>query len=412
MSYLVIGIIMITVAFHVFVETLNYRHRNTRLPENVKDLYDEHKYASWMQYTMENFRLGISKSGIFAVIWIILFLSGFFGVLEQSINNLTPSLTFQIVIFVWCCYVITIGINTPFAYYRTFVIEEKYGFNKTSKGLFFFDILKSLVLISLLGGAMVLGLASLFITFGDRLVVLLAISYGAIIVGTLLVFLLNGIFIRAFNKLKPIEDGSLKLKINELAKRLGFSIKRIYVMDASKRSTKLNAFFTGLGKTREVVLYDTLIAKLTEEEILAVLAHELGHATHKDSWKLLIRQDLLFAVYVLLFGVILGVEAFFTGFGLSGIHYGFAMVLLLFLIEPVDIILGILMNHLSRVAEYQADAYAKKHTDSVSMQGALRKLTVANYSNLTPHPLYQLLYYSHPTISHRLSALEKEQPSV
>jgi STE24 endopeptidase len=181
-------------------------------------------------------------------------------------------------------------------------------------------------------------------------------------------------------------------------------------MDASKRSTKLNAFFTGLGKTREVVLYDTLIEKLTEAEILAVLAHELGHATHKDSWKLLIRQNLLFAVYVLLFGVILGVEAFFTGFGLTGVHYGFALLLLVFLIEPCDMVLGILMNHLSRVAEYQADAYAKKHTDSTSMQSALRKLTVANYSNLTPHPLYQLLHYSHPTTSNRLSALDRNHP--
>ena len=406
MQYLVIGIMGFMTVFNVFVDTLNYRFRNKALPDNVKDLYDGKKYSSWLKYTMENFRLNTIDNVVMSLIWIILLVSGFFGALERFVVGLTGSETMQIVIFLWFVYLVMTIIGIPFRYYRTFVIEEKYGFNKTTPGLFFFDQLKTLVLVSLLGGAVVMLLGTILIAFGEKTVLSLSISYGAIVLLTLLVFFLSGVFIRAFNKLKPLEEGSLKQQIHELATRLGFSIKRIYVMDASKRSTKLNAFFTGLGKTREVALYDTLVEKMSEAEILAVLAHELGHATNKDSWKMLIRQDLVFAVYVVLLGVILRTETLFTDFGLSGINYGFALLLLMFLIEPIDTLLGILTNHLSRVAEYKADAFAKKQTDSGSIQGALKILAIENYSNLTPHPLYQLLHYTHPSISKRLAVLE------
>ncbi len=409
MHYLVIAIIIVMTAFNVFVEALNYRNRNQELPDNVKGLYDEAKYSSWLKYTMENFRLGIIRSVVMTLVLVSLLLSGFFGVLETLVMSMTGSATFQIALFLWFVYLIITIIGIPFRYHKTFVIEEKYGFNKTTKGLFFFDILKSLVLASVLGGGAVTLLGGVFIAFADKLVLLLLISYLVIVGLTVLVFLLSGVFIRAFNKMKPLEAGSLKDKINELALKLGFSIKRIYVMDASKRSTKLNAFFTGLGKTREVALYDTLVENMTEAEIIAVLAHELGHATYKDSLKLLIRQNLVFAIYVVLLGLILSVETFFTGFGLAGVNYGFALLLLILLIEPLDVLIGILLNHLSRVAEYRADAFAKKHADAASIQGALKKLAVANYANLTPHPLYQLLHYSHPTISKRLSAIERNE---
>jgi STE24 endopeptidase len=174
---------------------------------------------------------------------------------------------------------------------------------------------------------------------------------------------------------------------------LGFKVKRIYKMDGSKRSTKLNAFFTGLGATKEVVLYDTLIEKMSEDEILAVLAHELGHATHKDTLKLLVEQIFVILLYVLALAFILTSESLYTPFGLSGIHFGFALLLLSIVLEPFQMVIGMVTNKISRTFEYKADAFAAKHTSKEAMIGALKVLVIENYANLTPHPLYEFLYY-------------------
>ena len=222
----------------------------------------------------------------------------------------------------------------------------------------------------------------------------------------LLLFLFNGVFVRLFNKLTLLEEGSLKEKIDALAFSLGFEVKRIYVMDGSRRSTKLNAFFSGLGKTKEVVLFDTLIEKSTEDQILAVLAHELGHATHKDTLKGLMQQLFVIGLYVLVLGFILTTVDLHTAFYLSNVHFGFSIILMSILLSPVNTLLGLYTNYVSRVHEYKADAFAARHTSKDAMISALKLLVVENFANLTPHPLYVKLYYSHPPISSRIASVE------
>jgi STE24 endopeptidase len=176
-------------------------------------------------------------------------------------------------------------------------------------------------------------------------------------------------------------------------------------MDASKRSSKLNGFFSGLGKTGEIVLYDTLVTKLTHEQILAVLAHELGHATHKDTLKMLVVQIVMLGLYVFGIGLILQTPALFLAFGLQGVHFGFAIVLFTILIEPISTLLGIPVNALLRAAEIKADTFAVKMTTSEAMGDALKMLVKENFSNLNPHPLVVLLHYSHPPVDQRLKAI-------
>ncbi|NLV29415.1 MAG: M48 family metalloprotease, partial [Erysipelotrichaceae bacterium] len=263
MSYLVIGIIVFMTGFNIMVDTLNVRHHKKTLPPNVATLYDEKRWTNWLNYKHDNYKLGVIMNLGIALLVVSLLLFGVFGQLEKLVASMTPSLYLQTLLFLEIIYWAATVISIPVKYVRIFRIDAKYGFNKTTIKLFVLDSVKTLIMVSVIGGGIVLLLGSILIRFEEDLVLYLSISYGVIVTITLLVFMFNGFFIRAFNKLTPLEEGSLKEKIQKLASSLGFSIKRISVMDASKRSTKLNAFFTGLGKTREVVLYDTLIEKLS-----------------------------------------------------------------------------------------------------------------------------------------------------
>lgn len=407
MNYLILAVILIMFLFEVYVQVLNYKHRSAPLPENVKDLYDKGKYQSWLEYSMANFKFGLLNHTFSTLLLLGLLGLGFFGALENFTKGLTDSGLLQTLLFMGGFYIIQFVLGLPFSYYHVFVIEERFGFNKTTKKLFATDAVKQLVLTVVLGGGLIAMIYSLYDALSSHIWTFVLGAYGAIVVILLAVFLLNGLFVRLFNKLTILEEGTLKEKIDTLGNRLGFSVKRIYTMDASKRSTKLNAFFSGLGKTREVVLYDTLIQKSSEEQIIAVLAHELGHATHKDTLKLLLTQILIIGIYVVLLGLILSQSILHTSFGLDGINVGFGLILMVVFLEPISIPLGLLTNWLSRIFEYKADAFATKETSKEAMAGALKVLAVENFSNLTPHPLYVALKYNHPTISERLAAIDQ-----
>jgi STE24 endopeptidase len=404
-GFIIISLITLTYGFELIIQILNYLNRKQPIPNNVKDIYDTEKYNKWLEYNMENFRFGLISQTASTLIIILLLALGFFGVLEQSLTTLGYRGVLANLLFLFGYFVLTFIINLPFRYYRTFVIEQKFGFNKTTKQLFVTDIIKNFVITIAFGGAIIGGLNLIFNLVTD-IWLFAGLAFALISIIMLVLFLFNGVFVRWFNKLTILPDGSLKTKIDELGKRLGFEVKRIFVMDASKRSTKLNAFFTGLGKTREVVLFDTLIAKSTEEQILAVLAHELGHATYKDTTRAFLQQLIVIGIYVLTLGFILTNPLIATAFGLSGVHFGFTIIMMFILLEPVNIIIGIPLNYISRFAEYRADAFAKKHTSKEAMVGALRVLAVENFANLVPHPLYVFLNYSHPPLALRLKALD------
>ena len=403
--YVILSLILGMFVFEFFISIMNYRYKNQPIPKNVQGLYDKDKYKKWLEYSMANFKFSIVSNTLSTVVMLLLLSLGAFGFFEELSIEVSSSALLQTLLFLLMYYVISFMMSLPLSYYRVFRIEESFGFNKMTKKLFIVDKIKSFILTMIFGGGIISLLFVIFEAFSNIWIFIL-IAYVVIFVVMLALFLFNGVFVRIFNKLTLLEEGSLKEKIDALALSLGFEVKRIYVMDGSKRSTKLNAFFSGLGKTKEVVLFDTLIEKSTEDQILAVLAHELGHATHKDTLKGLIQQLFVIGLYVLVLGFILTTVDLHTAFYLSNVHFGFSIILMSILLSPVNTLLGLYTNYVSRVHEYKADAFAAKNTSKEAMISALKLLVVENFANLTPHPLYVKLYYSHPPISLRIASVE------
>jgi STE24 endopeptidase len=403
--YLVIGLILTMFVFELIVSILNYRYKNQPIPENVQGLYNDEKYVKWLAYSMANFKFGLVSNTLSTLLMLVLLIMGVFGTIESVTIELTSSTLLQTLFFLFAYFLLTFLIGIPLSYYRVFKIEEAFGFNKMTKKLFVKDKIKNLVLTLVFGGGIISLLFVIFDAFKENIWTFILGAYIVIVIVMLILFLFNGVFVRLFNKLTLLEEGSLKTKIDALASQLGFEVKRIYVMDGSKRSTKLNAFFSGLGKTKEVVLFDTLIEKSTEDQILAVLAHELGHATHKDTLKLLVQQLFVIGIYVSVLGFILSTLELHTAFQLSNVHFGFSIILMAILLSPINTLIGLVSNYISRAFEYKADAFAAKHTSKEAMISALKVLVVENFANLTPHPLYVKLYYSHPPISQRIASV-------
>ena len=402
---IVIAIIILMFIFDLIVTILNYQHRKQPIPQNVRNVYDQEKYDKWLNYSMETMRFGLITKTFSTFLMIILLLSGAFGWLERLANSWFENPILRNLAFLGVYYLFNMLLGLPFDYYATFVLEEKFGFNKSTRKTFFLDELKNLLLVGVLGGGLVAGLQVPFMMYADRQWLFILTAWIAIAIIMVILFTLNKLFVKLFNKLTPLPEGALRTKIEALAASVGFKVSAISVMDASRRSTKLNAFFSGLGRTREVVLYDTLVEKMSEDEIVSVLAHELGHAVHKDVPKILLQQIIMIGAYLALFGLVAGNNALAQAFGLSGAHFGFSLLLFSILISPLDLLLDIPLNFLSRKAEYAADAFSADLADKGAIQGALRILAQENLANLNPHPLYVLLHYSHPPLAERLAAI-------
>jgi STE24 endopeptidase len=399
--------ILVFVGLDVGISLLNYNQRTQPLPANVAGIYDVAAYSKWLAYSMEKLKLGLIQKAVFTVILVGLLGFGGFAWLNTFSESFSMDQVLSTLIFIGAFMGLQLVVGLPFEWIDTFTIEAKYGFNKTTIKTFWIDQLKGLVLGIVLGGAVLVLLVSLYLNFQEALLQFGIWAYVALSILTLAMFVLSKVFVRVFNKLKPIDDMNLKAKIDELATKCGFRVKSIYEMDASKRSTKLNGFYTGFGKVGEIVLYDTLIAKMSHEQILAVLAHELGHAKHKDTQKLLLIQNGTMVYYIALIVFILYMPGLFTPFGFEGVHFGFALILFSILVEPLSLVLGIVRNALMRIAETKADAYAVSMTSKETMGDVLKTLAAENFSNLNPHPLYVMIHYTHPPIAQRLSDLQK-----
>lgn len=409
MQTLVLSLIVVIYLADLAVTLINDRHSRRPLPEAARGIYDDAQYDRWLAYSLATLRHGLLVKTVLTALLLALLASGAFGLLERWTNAWFSHPLLQTLAFLGAFALLNLVVSLPFNYYHTFVIEERFGFNKTTRRTFFLDTLKSIALGAVLGSVVVTLLYRLYTTFLDRLWLFILAAWAALSVLIVLVFVLNTrLFVKLFNKLTPLPEGELREEIAALAARVGFNVRAISVMDASKRSTKLNAFFSGLGRTREVVLFDTLLEKLKKEEILAVLAHELGHAVHRDVLRLLGAQIAVLGIYAALIGFLLQSPALAQAFGLSGVHFGFSLVLFGILSEPLDLLLSLPVNALSRRAEYAADAFAARLAGAEPMQSALRTLAQENLANLNPHPLYVLLHYSHPPIPARLRAIQAE----
>ena len=404
---LIITLIITSFSFNLWLSILNYKHRLETIPEVVSNIYDEKEYNTWLSYTMENYRFGLISSFVNLVLILLYLFFGVFPYFDSIAIGLSGNIHVQI--FLGIYYFIGFFIQIFFSYYNHFSIEERYGFNKTTKKTFIIDNIKALILSIIFGGGLIHLLSTLYFNVGSMFYLYAWLSIVAILMFVNLFYV--KLIVPMFNKLRPLEDGELKEGIEKFAKEAGYAVNKVSVIDASKRSTKLNAYFSGLGKMKQVVLYDTLIAKMSTEEIVAVLAHEIGHSKHKHIVSGMIQSIIVISLYLGVLLFTLNTPVISTAFGFADTHFGFGIIIFSVLLSPIAILIGIITSGISRKHEYQADEFARKYGFGIHLENALRVLTKENFSNLTPHPLYVKLTYSHPPVADRIMAIRKNGES-
>ncbi|MEL4307345.1 M48 family metallopeptidase [Joostella sp. CR20] len=401
--YIIITILIVDFIVDKILDTLNTKKFDSPIPTPLSDVYDETEYKKSQAYKKANYKF----SNISSLFSLLLTLAFFFFDGFEYVDNFARSISQnEIVVALLFFGIITFAsdiLTTPFSYYHTFVIEEKFGFNKTSKKTFFVDKLKGWLMMLILGG----GILALIIWFyqiaGAQFWV-----YAWAIIAVFSIFMnmfYSKLIVPLFNKQTPLEDGSLKTKIESYASKVGFQLDNIFVIDGSKRSTKANAYFSGFGKQKRITLFDTLINDLEEEEIVAVLAHEVGHYKRKHIIFNLFVSILLTGLTLYILSLFVNVPALSLAIGVQQPSFHAGLIAFGILYSPISEITGLIMNYFSRKFEYQADDYAKETYASAPLISALKKLSKNSLSNLTPHPAYVFAHYSHPTMLQRFKNL-------
>jgi STE24 endopeptidase len=402
----IVAIIVFNYIMERFLSYLNMKNMSTQLPEELQGIYDEEKYKKQQQYQLVNSKFGFITSTFSFVVILAMLIAGGFAWVDQVAGTWADNPIWIALVFFGILMFASDLINLPFAIYDTFVIEEKFGFNRTTPKIFVFDKIKSWFLSALLGGG-ILAVIVWFYLETQELFWIYALGVSTIFMLFMAMFY-SQIIVPLFNKQTPLEEGSLRDKIEEFANQVGFRLKNIYVIDGSKRSSKANAYFTGLGTRKRIVLFDTLIKELTEEEVVAVLAHEIGHYKKKHTIKgmglSIVQTGLTF--YIL--GLLVGNPQLSEALGSSNASFHLGLVAFGILYSPISLTLGLGGNIFSRKNEYEADAFAKNNYGTEPMINALKKLSVNNLSNLTPHPVFVFFHYSHPTLLQRINALRKD----
>ena len=403
----VIVLLILTISFIVdkVINALNARHFNDSIPEELNDVYDAEEYHRSQTYKITNYRFGLVSSTFSFVLTLgFIVLGGFEFVdsIARSISNheiLTGLLFFGIIL---------IGsdlLTTPFSYYRTFSIEERYGFNKTSKKTFWTDKIKGWLMIIILGGLILSTVIGLYHFTGKYFWI-----YAWVFISLFTIVMnmyYSKLIVPIFNKQIPLEEGSLREKISTYANTVGFTLDKIFVIDGSKRSTKANAYFSGFGKEKRVTLYDTLINDLEEEEIVAVLAHEVGHYKKKHIIYNLIGSILTTGITLYLLSLFVSEPILSEALGVKNHSFHIGLITFGILYSPLSEITGLFMNWCSRTFEYQADNYARNTYKSEPLINSLKKLSKSSLSNLTPHKAYVFMHYSHPTLLQRVQNLKR-----
>lgn len=404
--FVIVAILVFDFLFDRVMDFLNASRRSPVLPDELKGIYDEEKYQKSQEYSRINMRLGMITSSLsFALIMVLLF-SGGFGWLDAWIRQYTVHPVLMALVFFGVLGLASDVLSTPFDVYQTFVVEERFGFNRTTPSTYILDKLKGWLLALLIGGA----LLSLFV-WVYHLAGPLFWLYAWVVLSGFSVFMAmfySSLIVPLFNKQTPLEEGELRSAIEEFAKKAGFTLDNIFVIDGSKRSSKANAYFSGLGPRKRIVLFDTLIKDHSTEELVAVLAHEIGHYKKKHSLKGMMVALLHSGAMLFLLGMFINRPelSFALGGNQASFHLGILAFALLY--SPVSLILGIAGNMMSRRHEYQADAFAAEKYRAEPLMEALKKLSVNNLSNLRPHPAYVFVHYSHPPLLKRLDCLKQK----
>ena len=402
----ILGILLLGYLLEQVVALLNLRSLTPQLPEEFVGVYDPQQYARSQEYTRVNTRFSLVESTVSITLTVLFILAGGFNLIDGAARSFGLSSIPTGLLFTGMLGLLSTCINLPFSIYSTFVIEQRFGFNTTTVRTFILDGLKALLLAVLLGAPLLSAILWFFETSGS-----LAWLYCWIAAVTFVLvvqFLAPVLIMPLFNKFIPLAEGELKEAITRYAAGQRFAMQGIYTMDGSKRSTRVNAFFTGFGRFRRIVFFDTLVDKLSTSEIVAVLAHEMGHYKLKHILTMMALSILQMGLLFFILSLFLGNQGLFDAFGIEHISVYAGLVFFGFLYSPLSTLISIGFNAFSRRNEYQADRYAAESGgEGEALINGLKKLSVSNLANLTPHPLNVWLNHSHPPVLARIQALRK-----
>jgi len=402
---IIIAIIIADFIIDKCIDYLNAKHFNDEIPNDLKDVYNEEEYYKSQAYKRENYKFSLITSSFSIILTLAFFIFKGFSWIDGIARGYSENDILITLIFFGIIMIGSDILTTPFSFYQNFVIEEKYGFNKSTKKLFFIDKIKGWVLSILIGGGILALIVWFYQKTGDSFWL-----YTWLFMGVFTVFMTmfySSLIVPIFNKQTPLEDGELKTAIENFANKVGFKLDKIFVIDGSKRSTKANAYFSGFGSKKRIVLYDTLINDLETDEIVAVLAHEVGHYQKKHVFINMVLSLLLtgFTLFILSLFISNSILSEALSVNIPSFHIGLIAFGILY--SPISEVTGILMNYISRKFEYQADDYAKSKFNAQSLISSLKKLSKNSLSNLTPHKASVFIHYSHPTLLQRVMNLKK-----
>lgn len=396
-------IIGITFLFDTWMKYLNLLALKREIPDNVKDIYNKEEYEKWMEYYKEKCKLSFVRHLVsYAITFVLIgfdvyaLLLGLTGVENVYTAAVVITIIDTVISMLW---------SIPFSYKADMGIEQKYGFNRMTKKTFAIDCIKDLVINLMLMCGLICIFVLLHTTLGDWMLVAFI---GVMLLISLIMVFISPFMAKIYNKLEPLPEGELRDKLTALLESNGCTVKDIKVSDGSKRSSKANAYFSGFGKTKTIVLFDTLLEQMTEDEIVAVFAHEMGHNKHKDTLKLYCINILNIVLMVVMAWVLVSFPEIYGDFGFETINYGFAFVLLgTVCMSFTSFFVGMIISVFARKFEYAADRYAAENGYGEALISGLKKLTKNNFACLTPHPIVVKLTYDHPTTSERIAYLEK-----
>ena len=405
-GYIVIVTILTDFLLHTFADHLNIKNLNDKIPSEFIGIYDEKQYEKSQEYLKVNTRFGLITSLFDLIILFIFWFGKGFLFLDNIVRSLNLDPVSTGLVYMGILILCKSLLSLPFSIYSTFVIEEKFGFNKTNCKTFIIDLIKGVLLSILLGVPLLAGILAFFQYAGDYswfycwLAVTIFILFIQFIAPTYIMPL--------FNKFTPLEEGELKNSIISYSRKIAFPLKKVFVMDGSKRSSKSNAFFTGFGHNKMIVLFDTLIKQHSISELVSILAHEMGHYKKKHILKNIIISIIQMGIMFFLLSIFISYQPLFDAFYIKEKSIYAGLIFFSMLYSPISFFTGIFMQYISRKNEYEADRFAVETTDNgKSMINALKKLSVHNLSNLIPHPFYVFLNYSHPPVLERIKALKE-----
>lgn len=406
---IIVVIIVCDFVLERILDHLNSKRMDPKLPAELKDVYDADQYRKQQEYKKVNDRFSMVTSSFnLVVILLMLFLEGF-KLADSWARAITPHPVWMTLVFFGILALAFDLLSTPFSLYDTFVIEERFGFNKTTPRLYLTDKLKAWVLGAVVGGGLLALIVWFYAVTGGMFWVFAWIL--ATLFSVFMSMFYSTLIVPLFNKQVPLPEGELRDAINDFSRKAGFRLDNIFVIDSSKRSTKSNAYFSGLGPKKRIVLFDTLINELTVKEIVAVLAHEIGHYKKKHMVVSMISGIIQSGITLFILSLLIANPSLSEALGSRQPSFHIGLIAFGILYSPISLVTGLIMNHFSRKHEYQADGFVKAHGLAPDLISALKKLSSKNLSNLTPHPAYVFFHYSHPTLLQRIRAIGTDRES-